>query len=61
MPESINPILLDIPEELLGERILLRPHKAGDGHHFWEAINESREHLSKWTPLGESHRLPGRF
>ena len=47
---SSPPILRDLPEELLGERVLLRPPRAGDGAAVWEAVEESREQISPWLP-----------
>jgi len=46
----VEPILLDLPEELRGPRVLLRPYRAGDGAAIWEAIEESRTHLAPWMP-----------
>lgn len=40
-----DPYLLDIPDELTTERLLLRAFQAGDGAPCFEAIEESRDHL----------------
>jgi RimJ/RimL family protein N-acetyltransferase len=58
MAESPNPILVDVPEELLGERVLLRPYRAGDGAALWEAVEESRDHILPWLPWGDTHKTP---
>ena len=58
MSEAITPILKEIPEELVGERVLLRPYRPGDGAQLWEAVNESRDHHLPWIPWGEGHKLP---
>lgn len=42
---SKDPLLLELPDRIVGERILLRPLQAGDGAAFWEALQESLEHL----------------
>lgn len=55
MPEALAPILREIPEELVVERVLLRPYRPGDGAQLWEAINESREHHLPWIPWGEGN------
>ncbi len=45
-----SPILIDIPEEVIGFRVLLRPYRPEDAAALWEAIQESREHLAPWMP-----------
>jgi len=50
MENKKDPILRDLPEELSGERVRLRPYRAGDGMALWEAVEESREHLQPWRP-----------
>lgn len=50
MGKKKDPILRDLPEELRGERVLLRPYRAGDGIALWEAVEESREQLQPWRP-----------
>ena len=58
MPELIAPVLREVPDELVGERVLLRPYRPGDGAQLWEAIEESREHHLPWIPWGEGNKLP---
>jgi RimJ/RimL family protein N-acetyltransferase len=58
MPNDVQPILVDLPEQLLGERVLVRPFRPGDGQALWEAVEESREHLLPWLPWGDTHRSP---
>ncbi len=43
-------ILPQIPEELIGPRVLLRPLKLRDAPAIWEALEESRERLGAWLP-----------
>jgi RimJ/RimL family protein N-acetyltransferase len=57
-PGSVPPILLDLPDELLGERVLVRPYRPGDGQAVWEAVDESRERLRPWLPWTDTHRTP---
>lgn len=45
-----QPILLDLPEELSTERLLLRVVRPGDGSHLHTAVCASQEHLKKWMP-----------
>ena len=56
--ETPPPILLDLPDELLGERVLLRPLRPGDGAVIWEAIEESREQIAPWLPWVEKSLGP---
>ena len=58
MSNDLPPILRELPAQLLGERVLLRPHQPGDGQALWEAVDESREHILPWMPWGEKHRTP---
>ena len=52
------PILRDLPDEIVGQRIVLRPYRPGDGAALWEAVEESREHIRPWLPWGNTHRTP---
>ncbi|HLJ54357.1 MAG TPA: GNAT family protein [Chthonomonadaceae bacterium] len=52
------PILLDLPDELAGPRVLVRPYRTGDGAALWEAVEESREHIMPWLPWGDTHKSP---
>jgi RimJ/RimL family protein N-acetyltransferase len=54
----VNPILLDIPEHIQTERLLLRVPKVGDGVFSNAAINESLAELKAWMPWAqEPHNL----
>lgn len=53
---AADPILRDLPRELTGERVLVRPYCAGDGTAVFEAVVESREHLRRWMPWVDSHQ-----
>lgn len=44
-----EPVLIDVPEELDGPRVRLRPLRADDAPAVWEAIEESRAHLAPWV------------
>jgi RimJ/RimL family protein N-acetyltransferase len=52
----ISPILIDIPEELQGPRVLVRPYRPEDAEALWEAVEESRAHLSPWLPWVHDYR-----
>ncbi len=47
------PILRDIPDEIFGEHVLIRPLRPGDGPTVWEAVEELREQIGPWLPLVE--------
>lgn len=53
-----NPILLDIPEELLTERLILRVPRPGDGKGLFEATEETREQLLQWMPWARETLTP---
>ncbi len=46
----MNPILLDLPEQIETERLVLRSARAGDGAMLAEAIQESLAALKPWMP-----------
>jgi len=43
-----NPLLLDLPQELTGDRLMLRAPRAGDGAIGYTTVRESLEELKKW-------------
>src|SRR5687767_12342549 len=45
-----KPILLDVPEQLVTERMLLRIPRPGDSKFIWPAVAESQEELGPWMP-----------
>jgi RimJ/RimL family protein N-acetyltransferase len=47
---ELDPVRIDLPDELLGPRVLLRPYREDDAQQLWEAVDESREHLGTWLP-----------
>lgn len=49
-------ILRDLPGELLGERILIRPLRPGDGAAIFEAVEESRAEIGPWLPWVDKTR-----
>ena len=55
MSNEQSPILRELPTQLVGERVLLRPYQAGDGQALFEAVDKSREHLLPWMPWGGQH------
>jgi RimJ/RimL family protein N-acetyltransferase len=55
---AMDPVLLEIPERLEGERVLLRPYGPEDAGFLWEAVAESREVLGPWLPWVRGYRGP---
>lgn len=41
----MHKLLLDLPDQLESERIILRPYKAGDGPAYFVVCQQNREHL----------------
>ena len=50
----VNPLLLDIPDRITTERLVLRPLQTGDGPQINEAILESLTELRPWMPWSHS-------
>jgi RimJ/RimL family protein N-acetyltransferase len=46
----MDALLLDLPEQIETERLVLRPPRAGDGAAMNEAVVESIEGLQRWMP-----------
>ena len=57
MPEA-EPARLELPTELLGPRVRLRPYREDDAAALWDAIDESRASLGRWMPWVEQYRSP---
>jgi ribosomal-protein-serine acetyltransferase len=45
-----KPYLLDLPEEWVGERIVLRRWRDQDAQPLYDAIMASKEHIARWLP-----------
>lgn len=52
-----SPVLIDIPEELHGSQVLVRPYRAEDAPFVWEAVEETRENLAPWLPWVHQYRV----
>ena len=55
MTEKLNAILLDIPTELIGERITLRAFRDEHATDLWDAVDASRDNLKHWMPWANEH------
>lgn len=45
-----KPYLLDLPDEWIGERIVLRRWRDADVQALYDAIIASKEHIARWLP-----------
>ena len=52
----IVPPLIDLPSELRGPRVLLRPYRVDDAEQLFAAINESLDHLRPWVTWLDNNR-----
>lgn len=55
MPEA-RAILLEVPEQLKGPRVVVRRYSDADAAPLHEAIQESVEHLRPWMPWYDKHQ-----
>ena len=46
----MNPLLLDIPDQLTTERLILRRYQAGNGRAYFQAIQANLDHLHEFLP-----------
>ena len=58
MTPKINPILLDIPNEISGPRLIVRPYMEADAPALWEAVEASRAFLVPWMPWIADWKVP---
>lgn len=49
----MKPILLDIPQSMETDRLLIRAHRHGDGKQLNEAVRESIKELEQWMPWAD--------
>lgn len=52
----MSKLLIDLPEEILGQRVMIRPYRPGDGAAVFEAVNETRDNLLPWIPWANEHQ-----
>jgi RimJ/RimL family protein N-acetyltransferase len=51
-----RPILLDVPDALTGERVIVRRFRDEDAEPMFAAIEDSRDHIRRFLPWSEYHR-----
>ncbi|MDA8216958.1 MAG: GNAT family N-acetyltransferase [Dehalococcoidales bacterium] len=54
MAEGAHP-QVEVPEEIVGPRVVIRPLRTDDALAMWEAIQESRAHLAPWLSWVEKY------
>jgi RimJ/RimL family protein N-acetyltransferase len=54
--KPVVPTLIELPAELRGERVVLRPYRAADAEQVFAAIDESRDRIRPWLPWADSHQ-----
>ena len=55
---AVEPLLIDLPDELVGDRVIVRPWAEADADDLWDAIDNSREHLEAWMPWVDRYHNP---
>jgi RimJ/RimL family protein N-acetyltransferase len=55
---EIDPLRIELPAELVGERVLLRPWREADAQALWEAVDSSRASLGEWLPWVPEYQTP---
>ncbi|MEO8133244.1 MAG: GNAT family N-acetyltransferase [Betaproteobacteria bacterium] len=55
---QIYPELLDLPDQLVGDRVMLRPYRPGDGAAFFAAVDRHRGELGTWLGWVDQHKTP---
>ena len=58
MMATIDPLMIELPAVLEGERLLLRAPRAGDGAALHDAMVESIESLKPWMPWAQTLPTP---
>lgn len=56
MEKATYRTLIQMFDELRGERVLVRPYRTEDAQALFEAVGESRDHLRPWMPFADAHQ-----
>lgn len=56
--DSGDPLLIELPDQLTGERVIIRPWAEADAAALWDATDQSREHLGPWMRWIDGNRTP---
>lgn len=57
MMTTTNPLLLDFPDTIETERLILRPPQRSDAEIFYEAVAESKAEMDRWMPWALNYTL----
>ena len=49
MPAIQKPELLNLPAQIVGEQVVMRPYRAGDGAAIFRAVDLDRQDLKRWV------------
>jgi RimJ/RimL family protein N-acetyltransferase len=55
---DVPPILIDLPEELVGNLVIVRSWAEADSSGLWDAVDNSREHLEAFMPWVDRYHNP---
>ena len=47
------PSQIPLFDELIGERVIVRPHRLDDFDEMWDAIQQSRDEIRPWLPFAD--------
>jgi RimJ/RimL family protein N-acetyltransferase len=53
-----SPVLIELPDHLVGPRVVVRPYDEADAPSLWEAVDGSRTHLAPWMPWVGAYHAP---
>jgi RimJ/RimL family protein N-acetyltransferase len=53
-----SPLLVELPERVVGQLVTVRPYDEADAPALWAAIEESRAHLAPWMPWVSTYHAP---
>ena len=51
-------VLIELPDRLVGPRVVVRPYDEADAPSLWEAVDGSRSHLAPWMPWVGAYHAP---
>lgn len=54
-----RPLLIELPDEWVGEKIVLRPWRDADADALFSVIRASADHIARWLPWSGEHRTAG--
>jgi RimJ/RimL family protein N-acetyltransferase len=55
LPDA-RPILIELPDQLVGERIVVRRWRDSDAEACFALVDQSREHIRRWLPWPDGYQ-----